>query len=80
MFVDGCFWHGHDCRNTRPKQNQLYWETKISKNMRRDKEVNEYLEKCGWSVIRVWECELLLKNIIKLKEKFVAFEDDGTNY
>lgn len=48
--------------------------------MRRDKEVNEYLEKCGWSVIRVWECELLLKNIIKLKEKFVAFEDDGTNY
>lgn len=28
VFVDGCFWHGHDCRNTRPSDNNDYWEKK----------------------------------------------------
>ena len=28
IFVDGCFWHGHDCRNTKPKDNQEYWDKK----------------------------------------------------
>lgn len=28
VFVDGCLWHGHDCRNTRPSDNQEYWQKK----------------------------------------------------
>lgn len=58
IFVDGCFWHGHDCRNTRPNQNKEYWVEKISSNMRRDAETTKHLEKLGWLVIRIWECEL----------------------
>ena len=30
VFVDGCFWHGHDCRNTRPAENKEYWQKNAS--------------------------------------------------
>ena len=39
VFVDGCFWHGHDCRNTRPSQNSEYWEKKRSRNVQHDLDV-----------------------------------------
>ena len=58
IFVDGCFWHGHDCRNTKPKDNQEYWDKKRERNMKHDKEITEYFENRGWTVIRIWECEL----------------------
>lgn len=58
VFVDGCFWHGHDCRNTRPKDNADYWTKKRERNMNRDKEVTQTLQHKGWTVIRLWECEL----------------------
>lgn len=58
IFVDGCFWHGHNCRNTSPEDNKAYWVKKISKNILRDKEVSERLMSLGWTVIRIWECEL----------------------
>jgi DNA mismatch endonuclease (patch repair protein) len=66
VFVDGCFWHGHDCRNTRPKQNEEFWQCKISRNMERDETVTKHLEKLGWTVLRIWECELKKKDTEKL--------------
>lgn len=61
IFVDGCFWHGHNFRNTKPKENQEYWDKKRERNMKHDKEITEYFENRGWTVIRIRECEL--KNI-----------------
>ncbi len=58
IFADGCFWHGHNCRNLTPKQNSEYWQKKIENNRIRDKQINERLERKGWKVIRVWECEI----------------------
>ena len=58
VFVDGCFWHGHDCRNTRPKDNKEYWKKKRERNMQHDREVTAMFISRGWSVIRIWECEL----------------------
>lgn len=58
IFLDGCFWHGHDCRNTKPSDNKDYWTTKIGRNIQRDKEVTEVLAKKNWKVIRIWECKL----------------------
>lgn len=69
IFVDGCFWHGHDCRNTRPADNAEYWQKKRERNMRHDKEITALFEKRGWMVIRIWECELKKKNFEKLKDK-----------
>ena len=62
VFVDGCFWHGHDCRNTQPSDNSDYWNKKRSKNIRHDIEITKLFEKRNWTVIRVWECELKKSN------------------
>lgn len=68
IFVDGCFWHGHDCRNTHPKDNEEYWTKKRERNMKHDREITEYFENRGWTVIRIWECELRKeKYMTKLK-------------
>lgn len=58
IFVDGCFWHGHNCRNTKPKDNKDYWQQKIFRNKKRDRTVNKTLAASGWTVIRIWECQL----------------------
>ena len=58
VFIDGCFWHGHDCRNTRPSANAEYWQNKRERNMKRDVKITELFEKRGWRVLRIWECEL----------------------
>lgn len=72
IFVDGCFWHGHNCRNTKPTSNKHYWERKIQKNRQRDIKVFQFLTAKEWTVFRVWECELKRLNeknklILKLK-------------
>lgn len=67
VFVDGCFWHGHDCRNTRPSDNAEYWRKKRERNIKHDKEVTALFEQRGWTVIRIWECEL------KKKKKQILF-------
>ncbi len=67
IFVDGCFWHGHSCRNTVPKDNADYWQKKIIRNKNRDKVVTKTLASKGWKVIRIKECKL--KNLTGLKSK-----------
>lgn len=74
IFVDGCFWHGHDCRNTKPKDNQEYWDKKRERNMKHDKEITEYFEGRGWTVIRIWECELKKSNYILLHNKIMILK------
>lgn len=69
IFVDGCFWHGHDCRNTRPADNADYWNKKREKNIQHDKEITALFERRGWTVIRIWECELKKKNLDILVSK-----------
>lgn len=59
VFVNGCFWHHHDCRRfVWPSSNEEYWHKKIDGNVERDKKNREALEKMGWRVITIWECEL----------------------
>lgn len=69
VFVDGCFWHGHDCRNTRPAENHEYWQKKRELNMKHDKDVTALFEVRGWKVLRIWECELKKRNETILVEK-----------
>jgi len=59
LFIDGCFWHGHECgRNLVPRTNALSWADKIRANRRRDRRVSRRLRQDGWRVVRVWECRL----------------------
>ena len=60
IFVDGCFWHGHEgCRYYRlPKSNVDFWKAKIERNIARDARSETELKELGWRVIRVWECDI----------------------
>ena len=59
IFVNGCFWHMHDCgRFVWPSSNQDYWRPKSLRNVERDKDNTALLKDMGWKVIVVWECEL----------------------
>lgn len=60
IFVNGCFWHGHqNCRYfVIPKTRTEFWSDKINGNRERDIRNTSQLEDAGWNVITVWECEL----------------------
>ena len=74
IFVNGCFWHGHNvmsdvrCKKDDviessecckiPKTNREFWVAKILRNKERDKEEQQKLAEMGWHCITVWECEL----------------------
>ena len=83
VLVHGCFWHGHICRigsgNRKPKSNSKYWQGKISKNIQRDKIIEEKLTRLGWIILIIWECEtkdpetlfLRLKTILDRKQDLI---------
>jgi DNA mismatch endonuclease (patch repair protein) len=59
LFVNGCFWHGHDCDLFRwPRTREDFWRNKISANVRRDGANHGRLEEAEWRVGVVWECAL----------------------
>ena len=64
IFVNGCFWHKHDCpRFVWPSSNIEYWRPKILGNVERDKKNYLELQSLGWNVLIIWECELKEKTI-----------------
>ncbi|MEI6333621.1 MAG: very short patch repair endonuclease [Methylococcaceae bacterium] len=59
IFVNGCFWHGHDCARFKwPKTRTDFWRHKIEGNRANDQKVTEALLATGWRVGIVWECSL----------------------
>lgn len=60
IFVNGCYWHRcPKCMSGKiPKTNEIYWAAKFEANVERDKRNQEELEKAGWQVMVVWECEI----------------------
>ena len=81
VFVNGCFWHGHEgCKYfVWPQNNADFWKAKINANIQRDQRKKEELERLGWRVLVIWECGLkkaefedtmkwVVKSIISLEE------------
>ena len=60
IFINGCFWHGHEeCKYyVIPKTNTSFWLDKITSNKARDERDKTALNEAGWRVITIWECEL----------------------
>lgn len=73
IFVNGCFWHGHDCRRgaRMPASNTTYWTAKISRNVERDRGNRKALRSMGWEILIVWECQL--KKPSELRRRLKAF-------
>jgi len=70
IFVHGCFWHQHGCKQYRqPRTKRDFWEPKLAKNVSRDIEVRKELRKLGWESMVIWECQIkrvdLLRNRVK---------------
>jgi len=60
VFIHGCFWHGHKgCKYSKlPETNVYFWKNKVSLNIERDKKNRIELEKQGWVVLTIWQCNL----------------------
>ena len=60
VFVHDCFWHQHGCRHAPhgPRTNASYWRLKFTLNRARDARKVALLEKSGWNVLVIWECEI----------------------
>tara|TARA_R110002020_G_scaffold298211_1_gene514009 strand:- start:2147 stop:2563 length:417 start_codon:yes stop_codon:yes gene_type:complete len=57
IFVNGCFWHGHNCKKGRlPETRKDFWRDKIASNKERDERNVRTLVSMGWRVLIVWEC------------------------
>ena len=59
VLVQGCFWHGHNCRKgRRPSSNTEFWDRKLDGNISRDTANKAKLQEMGWAVFPIWECRL----------------------
>jgi len=67
VFVDGCFWHGCPKCGHIPKTNRAYWRAKISLNRARDARFTRQLRRLGFSVVRLWECDLRTRPSVCLR-------------
>jgi DNA (cytosine-5)-methyltransferase 1 len=79
IFVNGCFWHGHDCpRGQLPQTNVAFWQTKIEENRSRDERNYRDLVSMGWTYLVVWQCQLKESNKESLRQvlsEFLSSED-----
>ena len=87
VFIDGCFWHGHEgCKYYRlPKTNVDFWRHKIAMNIARDYANSVDLRLSGWKVIRVWECDIKTKvkreaTLESLYQEIVGTEHKSNTY
>ena len=72
IFINGCFWHKHDCsRFVWPSSNEEYWRPKILRNVERDIQVQSWLKGQGWNVLVIWECQLKKKEFQVTMDRLV---------
>ena len=59
IFINGCFWHGHDCALFKwPGTRQEFWKEKIGANVARDEQNYAAIDESGWRQAIIWECAL----------------------
>ena len=82
IFVNGCFWHMHDCRYgcVRPATNAEFWQNKRSANVERDQKNLAALQKLGWDVMILWECWTQNPQMINSKiSEFLPLKKNATD-
>lgn len=75
LYINGCFWHKHNCKYFKwPRTNSDFWKEKIGKNVIRDKRNLKEIKTLGWKYLIIWECELkkgISKSVLKRIIKFL---------
>ena len=77
ILINGCFWHQHDdpkCKIARiPKSRKEYWIPKLQRNVERDRKQIEELQRLGWDVLVIWECQVKdTKSLVDTIMKFLG--------
>jgi DNA mismatch endonuclease (patch repair protein) len=87
VFVNGCFWHSHNCRFFRqPGTNAAFWNNKLKQNADNDARAIAALKSSGWRVLTIWECALRGANDRTLAEllgniaEWLASDDDSGSF
>jgi DNA mismatch endonuclease (patch repair protein) len=77
ILVHGCFWHRHHCSagQSMPATRVEYWSAKFARNQARDRRNRRALQRLGWSLLTVWECQTRVARQLALRERLVAFLD-----
>lgn len=74
LFVNGCFWHGHNCKRGKlPETNRKKWEIKVQKNIERDQNNLRVLTELGWKCMVIWQCDISRSNNINLMMRLNDF-------
>lgn len=69
VFINGCFWHAHDCHLFKfPKTRPDFWKSKLVGNAERDRRNKHYLQSSGWRIGVVWECALKGSQRLSMRE------------
>lgn len=73
IFVHGCFWHYHqECKRAKlPSTNTGFWRSKLIKNKARDELITTKLEKSGWQVLTIWQCQI--SDRVRLQNDLISF-------
>ena len=60
IFVNGCYWHRHNCRKGRsiPETRENFWQNKFERTKERDKANLRKLKNLGWEILIIWECQI----------------------
>lgn len=76
IFLDSCFWHGCSKHCRLPKSNVNYWKNKIDRNIQRDKQVTQYYKDKKWTIIRLWEHEILkdAEGVVARVQKMISLK------
>lgn len=73
VFVHGCFWHRHpdpECKLARlPKSRLDFWLPKLEGNRARDERVKAELERLGWTVVEIWECQIAADSLREIAQR-----------
>lgn len=73
IFINGCYWHRHNCKKGRsmPQTRKNFWQSKFKKTILRDKRNLKKLRLLGYKIIVIWECQI--RNSEKLSAKLIKF-------
>ena len=73
IFINGCYWHRHNCKKGRsmPQTRKSFWQSKFEKTFLRDKRNTRLLKTMGWKIFVVWECQI--KKAEKLTRRLRTF-------
>jgi DNA mismatch endonuclease, patch repair protein len=74
IFVNGCYWHRHNCKKGKsvPETRRDFWFSKFARTVERDRENINLLQKQGWKVLVIWECQIK-NDIEKVRKKIFKF-------